>query len=113
MAVRKPRNKNRRISFEIKTARPLPVGEQVFITGNQPILGDWKADGFPLTRMADNVWAGAAVLPGDETIEFKVTRGDWDTEEMAPDGSTPANTVLKPGGDLAVRRTVEAWRDRA
>lgn len=113
MAVKKARNKNRRVTFEIRTERPLSVGEQVFIAGNQEMLGNWKADGFPLTRMADNIWTGAAILPGDETVEFKITRGDWDTEEINADGKAPENSVLKPGGDTAVRRTIASWKDMA
>lgn len=113
MAERRPRNKSRRITFEIKTNAPLSVGEQVFITGNQQILGNWKADGFPLTRMADNIWTGSAVLPGDEAIEYKVTRGDWETEEVDAKGAIPGNSTLKAGGDTAVRRTVAGWKDTA
>jgi hypothetical protein len=112
MAAKRPRNKDRRVSFEIKTERPLSVGEQVFISGNQQMLGNWRADGFPLTRMADNLWAGSAILPGGETIEFKITRGDWDSEEVNAEGALPGNSVLKAGGDTVVRRTVAGWKDR-
>jgi hypothetical protein len=113
MAVKKARNKDRTVTFEVRTEQPLPVGEQVFISGNQDMLGQWKADGFPLTRMADLVWTGSAILPGDERIEFKITRGSWDTEEINANGTVIANSVLKPGGDTAVRRTVAAWKDKA
>ncbi len=112
MNAPKTKNKTRRVTFEIKTLAPLSVGEQVFVAGNHDMLGRWRADGFPLTRMADNTWSGAAILPAGEPTEFKVTRGDWDTEETQPDGTLPGNSVLPAGGDISVRRTVASWKDR-
>ncbi|HEY8239915.1 MAG TPA: CBM20 domain-containing protein [Kiritimatiellia bacterium] len=101
----------RTVSFEIKTAKPLSVGEQVFIAGNVSMLGAWRPDGFPLTRMGEDTWFGSAILPNDIVIEFKVTRGSWDDEEVQEDGSAPPNAVLKPGGDVSVRRSVTGWKD--
>ncbi len=111
MAEKKKRNKSRRITFEVRTARALRVGEQVFVTGNQEMLGKWRPDGYPLTRMADLVWQGTVTVPADEAIEFKVTRGAWDTEEVTASGIIPSDSKLKPGGDTVVRHTVAAWRD--
>ncbi len=101
----------RTVTFEVKTRKPLPVGEQVFITGDIQMLGRWRPDGFPLTRMGENTWGGTAILPSDRTIEFKITRGSWNDEEILDDGSAPANGVIPSGGDHAVRRSVAAWKD--
>ena len=38
------RSNTRQVTFEITTRTPLPVGEQIFVTGNQHILGDWNAE---------------------------------------------------------------------
>lgn len=111
MAAKSTRKKSRRLTFEVRTSRPLPVGEQVFIAGNQEMLGKWRPDGFPLTRMADQAWHGTATVPADEGVEYKVTRGGWDTEEVTAAGIIPSDTKLKPGGDLVVRHAVAAWRD--
>ena len=46
----------RAVVFEVTTHKPLPVGQQIFIAGNQPMIGAWKPDGFPLTRMDDNTF---------------------------------------------------------
>jgi hypothetical protein len=109
--AKKLRRPDRTVIFEVKTERPLPVGQQVFITGSVEMLGHWKADGFPLTRMGENLWAGSAMLPAGEMIEFKVTRGTWDTEEVQADGTAPENSTLKPGSDASVRKTVTGWKD--
>lgn len=111
MKLMKMRRPDRTVIFEVTTERPLPVGQQVFVSGNVEMLGHWQPDGFPLTRMGDNLWSGVAILPSGETIEYKVTRGTWESEEAQADGFAPANSVLKPGGDLTVRRTVVSWKD--
>jgi hypothetical protein len=111
MAEKKSRKKSRRVTFEVRTARALPVGEQVFVTGNQEMMGKWKPDACPLTRMDELVWQGTVTLPGDEVIEYKVTRGSWDTEEVTTTGIIPSDSKLKPGGDTVVRHAVAAWRD--
>ncbi|HDL77780.1 MAG TPA: hypothetical protein ENG36_03325 [Lentisphaerae bacterium] len=101
----------RRIYFEIITPTPLPTGEQVFISGSDPTLGNWKPDGLPLTRVEDRVWKAEAVLPADHSVEYKITRGSWDSEEVLPDGTVPSNYRISAGGDRIVRHTVLAWRD--
>lgn len=112
MAAPRTRKTQRTVQFEVKTLKPLPVGQQVFVTGNARMLGHWKADGLPLTRMGENAWAGHAILPVAEAVEFKVTRGLWDTEEVAADGAVPGNHVLKAGGDTTARVSVSAWKDQ-
>jgi hypothetical protein len=111
MAVKKSRRTDRTVIFEIKTSTPLPVGQQVFVAGNQDMLGRWKPDGLPLTRMGENLWTGIAILSATDPVEYKITRGSWDSEEIAEDGNPPMNTVLKPGGDTTIRRTVYGWYD--
>ena len=101
----------RQLTFEITTRTALPVGEQVFITGNQDTLGNWQPDGFPLTRVDDNVWLGTALLPNDRPIEFKITRGSWNSEETLADGSAPGNQAVEPGGDRIVTHAISGWMD--
>jgi hypothetical protein len=112
MAVRKSRSKEKTVLFEITTARPLPIGQQVFVSGNQPMLGDWKPDGLPLTRMDDNTWAASAIIDPNVPLEFKVTRGTWETEALGESGAIPTNTTVAAGRSRIVG-TVHRWRDDA
>lgn len=112
MATSKVRKTQRNVLFEVRTAKPLPVGQQVFVTGNQKMLGNWRADALPLTRMGENAWSGQAILPVSEAIEYKFTRGSWDTEAAGADGTVPDNAILRPGGDATVRHAVAAWKDQ-
>lgn len=100
------------VLFEITTTRPLPVGQQVFIAGNQPMLGDWKPDGFPLTRMDDNTWAATAIVAPQIPLEFKITRGTWESEAVGDGGVIPTNTIVETGRSRIVA-TVSRWRDDA
>lgn len=106
-------SKTRRIYFEIGTNAPLPAGEQVFIAGSAPELGQWTPDGFPLTRVSDALWVGTAVCAADRSVEFKITRGRWEAEEVRADGSVPPDRRLARGGDVEVRSTVVRWKDSA
>ena len=111
MKIKRMRRPDRTVIFDVRTERPLSVGQQVFIAGNVEMLGSWAADGFPLTRMGENEWSGTAILPAAESVEYKITRGSWDGEEVMADGSPPANAILKPGGDSTVRKMVTGWKD--
>lgn len=114
MMAAKARSESRQITFEVTTRKPLPVGEQVFITGNHDSLGNWDPDGFPLTRTADNVWVGSAVFPAGQTIEYKITRGSWDSEEALENGAVPAaNKTALADQDRQVRHEVARWKDTA
>ncbi len=104
--------KSRRISFRITTMHPLPVGEQVFITGQVDALGAWNPASFALARGDDLVWEGDIVVPANMDVEYKITRGSWDTEEVLQDGSLPENHVVPAGGDMVEERTVHHWHDR-
>lgn len=106
-------SKTRSVRFEISTRAPLPAGEQVFISGSQEGVGSWRPDGLPLTRSSDDLWVGSAACSSRDPLEFKITRGGWETEEVGDDGTIPANRRLEPGGEAVVRHTVLRWRDAA
>jgi len=101
----------RQITFHVVTDVPLPVGEQVFITGNQPALGNWDPGGFPLTRVDDRSWSGTLPLPAETKIEYKITRGSWKTEEILEDATLPENKVIDAGSNYTAHHTVAQWRD--
>ncbi|MCB1069409.1 MAG: hypothetical protein KDL31_03570 [Kiritimatiellae bacterium] len=103
----------RRVTFEITTRRPLAVGQQVFISGSIDMLGNWEPDGFPLTRVDDNLWKGLMIIDPDVAFEFKITRGTWDSEEVAKDKMIlPENIRIEAGRKPETfRRTVYGWLD--
>lgn len=111
---KKTSRNDRTVTFEITTFRPLPVGQQVFISGNIDVLGQWQADGFPLTRLDDNLWSGYAVIPANTPVEFKITRGTWTSEEAEKPGVTRTENLSLPGsGNVSFKHIVNGWIDRA
>lgn len=102
----------RTVTFRFTTRQPLPVGEQVFVTGNVAELGHWEQPGFALTRMDDLLWEGHVSVESTLTIEYKITRGSWETEEVLPGGQWPRNSTIAPGPDRVEERVLFAWRDQ-
>ena len=111
--TRQPGPRDRMVIFEVLTTKALPVGQQVFIAGEHPGLGNWRPDGFPLTRMDDLIWSASAVVDGAEPVAFKITRGSWRTEAVNPDGSIPGNLTVDPVNRPKISVRVERWRDEA
>jgi predicted alpha/beta superfamily hydrolase len=95
----------------VQTAISLGVGEQVFLTGASDELGRWNVAAVPMTRTDDNRWEAILSLRTAGPIEFKVTRGTWETEEMDARGGLMANHVLIPvdGGQIEIQ--VAGWKD--
>lgn len=104
--------KDRQVTFEIAATETLPPDGKVYITGGETALGNWAPDAVPLALTTAGVWSAALRLPADRAVEFKVTRGSWDLEEVLPDGSVPPNHILPSGGDSnqTVRIEVRGWK---
>lgn len=100
----------RNVTFRILPDEQPAADERLFITGNMPALGQWKADGVPLTDDSNGAWVATVTLPADEVIEFKVTKGSWETERARADGSIPPNETVPPGGDTEVEIRAAAWK---
>ncbi len=68
------------VRFEVILPDTTPAGP-IYLSGNLPEAGSWKADGMMLTRIDDTIAIGALLLPADTPLEFKITRGTWETVE--------------------------------
>ena len=100
-----------RMLVVVQTAISLGAGEQVFLTGDAHELGRWQPDAVPLTRMDDNRWEVVLALRQATPIEFKVTRGTWETEEVDARGNVCPNHRLEPKDGARVEFEVAGWKD--
>ena len=100
-----------RMLVVVQTAISLGVGEQVFLTGNAEELGRWNVSALPMTRTDENRWEATLWLWSAEPVEFKVTRGTWETEEVDAQGKLMANHVFTPAEGGTVEIKVAGWKD--
>lgn len=100
-----------RMLVVVQTAISLGVGEQVFLTGSADELGRWNPSAVPMTRTDDNRWEAILSLRAPEPVQFKVTRGSWETEEVDAQGRAPANRTLVPEDGGRIEIQVAGWKD--
>ena len=60
----------------------LPDNGQVFITGNQDLLGNWSSGATALLPQPDGSWRRTFSFPSGTNLEYKFTRGSWRTEAV-------------------------------
>ena len=100
-----------RLTFVVRVPA-VPAGEAVCLSGDRAELGSWSGSGLTLVRGADGAWTGSLALPVGASVEFKVTRGDWNRVEKDAHGGEIANRRWTVAGDDTVRVDVAAWRDQ-
>lgn len=96
------------ITFEVV----LPTSSRdsaVYITGNREELGNWKADEVALTKTPEGIYRKTLQLKKGSHIEYKFTRGSWETEAANPDGSIPGNSVLDVSNDTVITVFIGYW----
>ena len=101
------------ITFKVKPAPGTAADAKLYLAGDDKALGEWKADGFQLTRGEDGIYSGKVDLTRDRQVEYKVTRGSWETVEKNADGSEMNNRTLTPTKDATVEIVVKKWADAA
>jgi enterochelin esterase-like enzyme len=99
-----------RLTFEV-TAPPDPTRQRIVVVGTDPALGNWRPErGLVLEKGADGKFRGACDLPYG-VVEFKITRGTWETEESWADGAPVLNYQYLIAHDLDISIDVEHWKD--
>lgn len=83
----------------------------IYITGNHKLLGDWIPDKIKLINQKNHTWNISLTFPQESGLEFKFTRGSWDTEALAEAGDVPSNNLLTVKNDTTVIFNIEKWKD--
>jgi predicted alpha/beta superfamily hydrolase len=84
---------------------------RIFITGNNPTFGNWQSADVPLNQKNDSVFVGRFEFQKDEIIEFKFTKGSWETEALTDKKNIPQNYVYKVVKDTLLSFRILYWRD--
>jgi len=98
------------ITFKV-IAQNVPAGAKVFIVGNDEKLGEWDPGAVALEKQEDGSWAGTYSFPSGSRLEYKITRGSWESEAVGADGTVPGNFVLNIQSNETVNIVVANWRD--
>lgn len=100
-----------RVTVEWIVQVPLdtPKDAKVYVVGSAVELGAWSLPGMALTRRADGRYMGKVVLPQGMRVEYKVTRGSWETVEKGRKGEEMTNRRLTAEKNAAIEIEVESW----
>ncbi len=98
------------IRIVVYVPKATPPSAHVFIAGSLPVVGNWKPDGLELKLHTDGIYAGDIELEAGQTLEYKITRGDWATVEKQADGGERPNRKLPSDvSSISVEITVQGW----
>lgn len=100
------------IAVVVETREALPDGARLWLAGNTEQLGRWRPDGLAMVRTGDCGWEATVRVGDGEPVEFKVTRGGWDTEaRMEGCGAGNLRLLAEEGSGVVRRWKVASWKD--
>ncbi|MCI0513518.1 SpoIIE family protein phosphatase [candidate division KSB1 bacterium] len=100
-----------KITFCIRPQN-LPANSQLYLTGNQPELKKWYPNRLPLEQQANGSWTRTLIFKTGAQLEFKITRGAWDTEAVDANGLEYPNFQHLVQQDTTLVIRLENWRDQ-
>src|SRR5688500_13960984 len=103
-----------KVRIVVKVPGDTPHPDAIYVAGSVPSVGGWKADGVKLAREENGTHAGEIDLEPGLTLEFKITRGTWETVEKSADGSErPNRSVAIDASTKQIHVTVDRWASGA
>jgi predicted alpha/beta superfamily hydrolase len=100
------------ISFVVEVPANTPSDAEVWLSGNQRALGNWSGAGVKLTkRSSDSRYVTRLPFAVGTHLEFKVTRGSWDSVEKDAQGGEISNHTHTVSAPALVSVSVGSWRD--
>lgn len=101
------------VQFVISVPPDTVGSNKIYITGNNSLLGDWKACGLKAKEIGPNLYLAEGKFDEGSLLEFKVTRGSFETVEKAQNGFEIPNRKYKvpSSGKGSVRIYVRNWAD--
>lgn len=105
-------NQNVEVKFRVHLPEPLAAGESVFLSGNHPALGNWKPEGLRLIADPDGHYWAQIEVPLKTNLQFKLTRGSWNTVESEPNGGHRPNRTLVVDRPMNDELFVRGWADK-
>jgi hypothetical protein len=101
----------KKVTFKVIPAS-VPPGSAIHICGNISELGNWNPEGVHLTLQSDNSWSRTVPIEPGTHIEFKITRGSWESEAVTSGGVEYSNFIIDVVKDTTIEIAVPQWRDQ-
>ena len=99
-----------KVDFYVTVPADTAPDATIYLAGNLTELGGWKADGVALNRLDTGEYHAQLELPRGRILEYKFTKGSWETVEKGTTGEELHNRTLELDGDKTQRVQVAAWR---
>jgi len=100
----------KQVTFRV-LPKVMPDSSAVFLAGDHPRLGLWRPDSIALEGQPDGSWSRTFAFHAGVRLEYKITRGFWQTEAVNAGGVVPPNSVLEVTNDTTVIIEVAGWKD--
>jgi predicted alpha/beta superfamily hydrolase len=99
-------------AFVVAVPETTPPQDGIWLSGNHALLGNWNGAGVKLYKAVNSGYATVLSFAPDTSLEFKATRGSWDTVEKSARGEEVGNRSHKTGsGFQRVSISVGGWAD--
>ncbi len=85
--------------------------QKVFITGNEPELGNWEPDSIMLDRVNDSTFRKIISFQKGTGIEFKITAGHWWLEALDKNEQLFKSFILNVKKDTTFSIVVYDWKN--
>ncbi len=103
------------VTFNVTVPPETPTMDVVYLPGNQPELGPWTPNKLAMTKVTATHWTTTLQFLDGTPLEYKYTRGSWDTVEWWEQIHDLLNRQLSidygADGIQVVDDTVPTWRD--
>jgi hypothetical protein len=103
------------VTFRTRAPQGTPAGSTLYLPGNIDALGPWDPGKLAMTDRGGGIWEATVVVPDGTELQYKYTRGNWETVEWwGGIVSTNNRFVLIDGGGtgtMLVDDTSTAWDD--
>ncbi|HTP78999.1 MAG TPA: alpha/beta hydrolase-fold protein [Bacteroidota bacterium] len=100
-----------RVTVRVYTPPATRSDDRVYITGNDSAVGMWSPSGLELAIRDDSSRSGSFLITKGFRLEFKITRGSWNSEALYTPGVIPANTILDVDHDTTLDVRPCAWSE--
>ncbi len=100
------------VRFLVHVPKSTPKSDLLCVAGNDPALEKWNPKGLPLERQDSGDYEAQVHLSRGSHVEYKITRGSWETVEKGPNKEELANRVLDVTTDCTIPIHVTNWNDQ-